>query len=131
MLWLASGDVDFAVPCEQHLDDELRRCAEAEEPDALAVLHIGDAHTAKANDAGAEQRGSVVVAQLLRQDGEEVGSGGGVLGVTALVGVSGVGGLVTEVFAAAETAGACAVGGADPRDADSRAFLQTGCMRVD
>src|SRR6201987_1545162 len=62
VLRLTCRHVDFAVPCLHHRHDELRGGAEAEEPDALAVLHLCHTHTAKADDASAEQRCGIVVA---------------------------------------------------------------------
>jgi hypothetical protein len=38
--------------------------------------------------------------------------------------------VIAEIFPAAETEGACAVGAADPRDAHAGAFLLTGAARV-
>ena len=76
----ARGDEDFAIPVLEDFDGKVGRCAEAEEPDALATLDTGDAQAAEPDDAGAEQRREVLGRRAIREGNAEIGSRDGVLG---------------------------------------------------
>ena len=67
----------------------MRGCTKAEEPDAVAGLHARDAQTAKANDAGAQQRRGVQVVEFGRERINKIAARGGVLGISAVDGISG------------------------------------------
>ena len=80
----ARRDVDLASPGPQHRNRQVRRRAEAEQPDPLAPLHARHAQAAKSDDAGAKQRRGVQVVQRIRQREHEVGAGQRVLGIAAV-----------------------------------------------
>ena len=113
----ARRDIDLAIPGLEHFDDEVRRCAKAEESDAVAGGNFSDAEAAEADDAGAKERREVDRGGLFGKRDEEVGTGDGVFRIAAIDGVARVGGVVAEILAvpAAERAGA--VDAAEPGDA--------------
>lgn len=123
VVFAAGGDEDVAVPVAEDFDGLRGGGTEAEEADSLAGLGAGYAQAAEADDAGAEERGDVGVVEAGGQGEDEVGADEGVLGVAAVDGVAGEGGVVAEVFFVAETEGAGAVGSADPGDADAGACV--------
>ena len=126
MRFAAGDDVDLAAPGLQHGDGERGGAAEAEEADALARLRAGDAQAAEADDAGAEQRRDVVRVEAGRQRVAEVGADEGELGVAAVDGVAGEGGVVAEVLHGVGAEPAGAVDAAHPGDADARAEGELG-----
>src|SRR5581483_10974355 len=93
------GDVDLAVPGFENVDGEMRGGAESKEPDTVARRDFGHAQAAESDDTGAEQRGEVGGGLVFRQWNKEVGSRDGVFCVAAVDGVTGVRGVVAEVFA--------------------------------
>jgi hypothetical protein len=131
MVFAAGGDEDFAVPVAEDFDGLRGGSPEAEETDALASLGAGDAQTAEADDAGAEERGDVGVVEGVGEGEDEIGADEGVFGVASVDGVAGEGGVVAEVFFVAETEGAGAVGATDPRDAYAGACGEFGGCAFD
>src|SRR6266446_6010206 len=55
----SGGDIHLAIPGAQNRYCQMGRSAEPEQPDTIAALDTGDTKAAKANDACAQERGSV------------------------------------------------------------------------
>src|SRR4051812_42446063 len=117
----ASGHVDVAPPDAQHRNCQMGRCAEAEQPNALASLDSRDTQAAKAYDSGAEQRRGMQVVELPGQRGDEIGAGPCVLGIAAVDRITGGRRLVAEVLHSAAAVRTGSGRAADPRPTDTLA----------
>ena len=125
MLAAARHHEHLASPIPRHLQRDMRRTAEAIKPDRRIGLDAGPLHRAIADDPGAQQRRGFLIAQPLRQAVGEILAHDRVLGVSAVMILSGEAGVGAEVFVAAPAIDAGAAGLAQPRDSDPLAGLET------
>src|SRR5579872_5264031 len=109
----------------QHLRREMRRCAKAEEPDALAPRHACDPKRSESDDPGAEQRRSLERAEFGRQVEREVAPDVRVFCIPAVFVVTGEHDAVAKILASGPAIGARAIHAAYPRDAHALADTRT------
>src|ERR1700693_2384347 len=114
----AGEDVDFASLVTRELQDQVGGGSEAVESEALAILRSTEAVGAVTDDAGAEQRGGMLVGEGGGKRVREVCADDAVLGVAAVDVVSGEAGLLAKILGVAPAVGTGAVGGVEPGDAD-------------
>jgi hypothetical protein len=89
------------------------------EAEALAGLCAAEAIGAVSDDAGAEQRGGVLVGECGGERVGEVFAHDAEFGVASVDVVAGEAGVLAQIFGVAEAVGAGAVGRVEPRDADA------------
>jgi hypothetical protein len=111
------------------LNRDMRRRAEAVEPEARPGADFGEPETPKAYDAGAKQGGRLEIGERRRQFVYESFRGGGVFGVAAVYCPSGELGIVAKVLATALAEFASAAGSVQPGNAYSRTFGDCACAR--
>src|SRR3984885_1895086 len=131
VIFPASGDIDLAVPIFEDLNGLRGRGSKAKETDRVTGLGVGDAEAAKADDAGAEERGSLGIFEGVRERVDEVGANQGVLSVASVDGVASKGWVVAEIFFVVEAESAGAGGPADPGDPDACSFRELGRCAID
>src|SRR5271166_1613548 len=108
------GNVYIAFPGAQNRDGKMRRRAETEQPDSLAMLYACDPKTAKTDDAGAQKRRGMQIVERLGKGKYEINTGGGIFGIASVHGVSSEGGGIAKVFHAMPAIPAVPVNAADP-----------------
>src|SRR6267143_5484817 len=105
----SGGDIHLAIPGAQNRYCQMGRSAEPEQPDAIAVLDTGDTKAAKANDACAQERGSVQIVQFIGKRKSEIGANDCVFSITAVDRITGKRGCVTKILQTEVTKAARAV----------------------
>jgi hypothetical protein len=90
------------------------RSTEPEQPDAVARLDTRHTKAAKANDAGAQERGSVQIVQFIGKRKSEIGANDCIFSIAAVYRVTGKRGCVTEILQTEVTIAARAVRSAHP-----------------
>ena len=115
---------------ERDLRHDVRGRAEPVDPEPAARRQLGPLQRAVADDAGAQQRSRLAVAERRGQPvGERLGDHG-VLRVAAVGVPAGEPGLPAQVLPAAAAPPAAAAGAAQPRDADPVAEREPGRARA-
>lgn len=120
----AAHHKDAAPPMLEHLDREVRRAAEAVEPDGRTRDDAGALDSPKSDDARAEQRRGVLVIDIRRQRIGKILADHRELGVAAVVVPPGKQRVGTEVLAAFAAVGADTTGLAQPRHPDAVSRLE-------
>src|SRR6201998_1908166 len=83
---LSAGDGDGTIACLGGvLDGEVAKSADAEDGDGVAGAGSGVAQGVEGGDAGAEQRSSVGIVEFGRHEGDGVGGGEDIVGISAVV----------------------------------------------
>ena len=111
----ASGrDIHVTLPRLQYGDGEVRRRAETEQANSLALLNPGNPKRAKADDAGTEKRGRVQVIKTFGQRENKIRTRDRIIRVSAIDAVPRISRRVTKIFKIMAAIPAAAVGSADP-----------------
>src|SRR5215472_41154 len=127
----AGGNVNLAIPSLQHCYRQVRRSAEAEQPNAFPSLDARYSQAPKANDTGAKQRRSVQIVESIRKRKDEVAAGKSNFSVSARHRIASERWRVAQILHALLAIETGAVGSANPGHAYARAQRKVGSRAVD
>ncbi len=117
---IARSRVNFSAPMPRHLNGDVGRGAKSVQAQPAAALYARKPQRPESDDARAQQRRGLEIVEAFRNRIDEALFRQGVLGVTAVHGPAGEGGIVAEIFFRRPAIFARAVGGVQPGDADPR-----------
>jgi hypothetical protein len=120
----AGRDIYVAVPRAQNCDPQMGGCTKAEQPNAVSRFHPSHSQTAKANNAGAQQRRGVQIIQFEREGIDKIAARGRVFCITAIDGISGEDWRVAKILESAAAIGTIAIDTAHPGNTDARSERQ-------
>ncbi len=118
---IARRSVDGCAPVPRHLNRHVRGRAEPVEAEAPALLDAGETQAAEADNAGAEQRGRVLIGEAIGNGVDEIFGCDDIFGVAAIDGVAGEFRMVAEILGARAAIAADAVGAMQPGNSNARA----------
>ena len=110
----SSRNINLALPRLQHVNGKMGGCAEAEQADAFSFFHACNSQSAKANDAGTEQRSGVKIVELSGNRKAEISAGQSVFGVATIHRVASKSWKVAEVLHFSTAICAGTIGTANP-----------------
>src|SRR5438309_5187296 len=119
--------IDFDVPVPRYLDGDVGGGTKSIEAQFVPRLNSGESQAAESDDSGAEERGGLLVRELLRDGIDKVLRRNNVLSVTAVHGITCEGRIVAKIFGAALTEFAGTIGAVQPGNSYTRAHGKPAC----